>query len=93
MANYFNTLMKDIMYNSYIQAIFNYPMEWMNLFCCWKKNPKECIKEIDIRCCCCDSLFLAIAQIIGLIILIILVIALSILLAFSGKKDENENEN
>ena len=93
MANYFNTLMKEIMYNSYIQAIFNYPMEWMNLFCCWKKNPKECIKEIDIRCCCCDSLFLAIAQIIGLIILIILIIILSILLSFSGKKDENENEN
>ena len=35
MANYFNALMKEIVYNSYIQAVFNYPMEWMNLFCCW----------------------------------------------------------
>ena len=58
-ANYFNILMKDIVYNSYIQAIFNYPFEWMNLFCCWCKNPKECIKEIDIKCCVCDSFFLA----------------------------------
>ena len=103
MANYFNTLMKDIMYNSYIQAIFNYPMEWMNLFCFWKKNPKEYIKEIDIKCCCCDSLFLAIAQIIGLIILsaIILAIYLMIycilavcaLLAGAGGNRRDENEN
>ena len=76
MANYFNTLMKDIMYNSYIQAIFNYPMEWMNLFCFWHKNPKECIKEIDIRCCCCDSYFLALLQLIGIITLIAIVLAI-----------------
>ena len=29
MANYFNTLMRDIAYNSYMKAVFNYPMEWM----------------------------------------------------------------
>ena len=104
MANYFNTLMKDIMYNSYIQAIFNYPMEWMNLFCCWKKNPKECIKEIDIKCCCCDSYFLAIAQILGLIILSAIILAIYLMiycalfvcafaagLAGGGNRRENDN--
>ena len=79
MANYFNALMKEIVYNSYIQAIFNYPMEWMNLFCCWCKTPKECIKEIDIKFCCCDSIFLAIAQIIGYIILVAIIIAILII--------------
>ena len=79
MANYFNALMKEIVYNSYIQAVFNYPMEWMNLFCCWCKTPKECIKEIDIKFCCCDSIFLAIAQIIGYIILVAIIIAILII--------------
>ena len=40
--------MKDIVYNNYIQAIFNYPMEWMNLLCCCFITPKECIKEFNI---------------------------------------------
>ena len=49
LANYFNTLMEDIAYNSYLQAIFNYPMEWMNLFCCWWRSPRELIMELDYR--------------------------------------------
>ena len=62
MANYFNTLMRDITYNSYMQAIFNYPMEWMNLFCCWCRNPKDLIREIDYTYCFCDPYFLALAE-------------------------------
>ena len=69
MVNYFNTLMKNMVYDgsyeekkckccninkSLSQAIFNYPFEWMNLFCCWYKNPKECIQEIDYKCCVCE---------------------------------------
>ena len=49
MADYFNILMKDIVYNNnYIQAIFNYPMEWMNLLCCWCITPKDLIRKCDI---------------------------------------------
>ena len=69
LANYFNTLRKEIAYDdsnverkckcchltgSIIQAIFNYPFEWMNLFCCWCKNPKECIKDMDYNYCKCE---------------------------------------
>jgi len=70
MANYFNTLMKDIMYNSYVQAIFNYPMEWMNLFCCWQKNPKDCIRELDFKYCCCDLYCSYVFVIIEILLLI-----------------------
>ena len=42
----------------------------------WHKNPKECIKEVDIRCCCCDSYFLALLQLIGIITLIAIVLAI-----------------
>ena len=95
MANYFNTLLKDITYNSYIQAIFNYPFEWMNLFCCWCKNPKECIKEIDIKYCVCDSFFLALLQALLYLILIIIVFALAVLGALlgGGKKDNENNDD
>ena len=74
MANYFNTLLKEIAYNSYIQAVFNYPYEWMNLFCCSCKNPKDFIREIDFKFCVCDSFFLCLFQILGLIILFVLLI-------------------
>ena len=93
MANYFNTLMRNITYNSYIQAVFNYPFEWMNLFCCYCKNPKDCIKEIDIKYCVCDSFFLALLQILAYLILIIIAIALSFLGALSASKKENEDNN
>ena len=83
MANYFNTLLKKLVYNSYIQAVFNYPMEWMNLFCCWCREPKEIIKELDIKFCVCDSFFLMCLEILGWIILILIVIAI-LLLALAG---------
>ena len=62
MANYFNTLMKDITYNNYLQAVFNYPMEWMNLFCCWWVKPRDLIMVLDYGFCCCDSCFLVIGE-------------------------------
>ena len=95
MANYFNILLKDIAYNSYIQAVFNYPFEWMNLLCCWCRNPKECIKEIDVKFCICDSFFLCLFQIIGLIILFVILLALTFLAALlgGGKKEDDDNEN
>ena len=58
MAYYFNVLLKKITYHSYLQAIFNYPMEWINLFCCCWCEPKSYIRYIDISCCYCDSFFL-----------------------------------
>ena len=58
MAYYFNTLLKQITYHSYLQAIFNYPMEWINLFCCCWCEPKSYIRYIDTSCCYCDSFFL-----------------------------------
>jgi hypothetical protein len=91
MANYFNTLMKNIMYNSYLQAIFNYPMEWMNLFCCCCRNPKECIKEIDIICCCCDSFFLACFQVMIYIMLCYLLVIYYIICACFGVGCGNNN--
>ena len=83
MANYFNTLKKKLVYNSYIQAVFNYPMEWMNLFFCWFREPKDVIKEIDFRFCVCDSFFLMCLQILGWIILIAIIIII-ILFTFVG---------
>ena len=91
MANYFNTLMKNIMYNSYLQAIFNYPMEWMNLFCCCCRNPKECIKEIDIICCCCDSFFFACFQVMIYIMLCYLLVIYYIICACFGVGCGNNN--
>ena len=75
MANYFNTLRKEIMYNSYFQAVFNYPFEWMNLFCCWNKNPKDIIEDIDMKYCCCDSFFLYVFEIVLMVALFILIVA------------------
>ena len=68
-ANYFNTLKKDISYKSYVQAMFNYPFEWMNMFCCCCTNhPNECIKKIDKRCCYCDTLCLTFFQLLLMLI-------------------------
>ena len=94
MANYFNTLLKEIAYNSYIQAIFNYPYEWMNLFCCSCKNPKDCIREIDFKFCVCDSFFLCLLQILGLIILIVILIIVAVGggLAGGGNRTEERGE-
>ena len=78
MANYFNTLMKKLVYNSYIQAIFNYPMEWMNLFCCWCGEPKAYIQKLDYEFCVCDSFFVICLQIIGWIIVIAIALAIII---------------
>ena len=61
-VNYFNTLFKEITYTNKWQAIFNYPFEWMNLFCCYCYVPKEIIKEIDRQYCTCDSCVLMVIQ-------------------------------
>ena len=74
MANYFNTLMKDITYNNYLQAIFNYPMEWMNLFCCWWVKPIDLIMVLDYAFCCCDSCFLVIGEWLFTLIMIMIYI-------------------
>ena len=62
MANYFNTLMREITYTQMLQAIFNYPLEWMNLFCCYCKPPKDCIKYIDYNYCSCEPYFIRIFE-------------------------------
>ena len=76
MGNYFNTLMKDITYTKLAQALFNYPMEWMNLFCCWFRRPKDCIKEIDYKFCTCDSFFVKLLEYIKLLLLCLLYVFL-----------------
>ena len=81
-ANYFNTLFKDIVYSNYFQAIFNYPFEWMNLFCCFCKDPKDCIEDIDRKFCLCDSFFLRLFQYLILLILILIYIMIIITIAF-----------
>ena len=92
MANYFNTLMKKLVYNSYIQAIFNYPMEWMNLFCCWCGEPKAYIKKLDYEFCVCDSFFVICLQIIGWIIVSIAleIIICGVCLSALGGADRDE---
>ena len=69
MAYYFNSLLKKITYHSYLQAIFNYPMEWLNLFCCCWCEPKDYIRYIDISCCYYDSFFLWVFRCFLIIIL------------------------
>ena len=68
MAYYFSSLMRNLTYHSYLQAIFNYPMEWLNLFCCYWDNPKYFIRKIDISCCYWDSFFFCIFRCLFLII-------------------------
>jgi hypothetical protein len=92
-TNYFNTLFKDIVYSSFCQATFNYPFEWMNLFCCFCKVPIECIKDIDRKCCVCDSCFLIIFEYLIILILVVIYIvfffyiALCTCLAKDNKKE------
>ena len=96
MANYFNTLMRDITYNNYAQAIFNYPMEWMNLFCCWCKKPKDVIRDIDYRCCTCDPYFLAAAECLKTTLLTILYVfayLVLIIISVAGSIVANNNNN
>ena len=101
MANYFSTLMKNITYHSYLQAIFNYPMEWLNLFCCFCTEPKRCIKEVDTNCCCFDSCFIWIAEcllllvafIIGCILMCINKLIVCVEECITGKKIDEEDQN
>ena len=94
MSNYFNTLLKNITYSSYIQAIFNYPFEWMNLFCCCCINPQKCIKKIDKRCCFCDKICLTFFQlIIMLMTFICYCFYYCICNIICGKKDNQNNNN
>ena len=53
-VNYYNYLRKDIVYESILQAVFNFPFEWENLFCCCCIEPKVCIKKIDFNFCPCE---------------------------------------
>ena len=78
LANYFNTLFDDIAYKNYIQAVFNYPLEWMNLICCWFINPKDLIRGLDYAFCCCDSCCVVIGECLLTIIRIFLYIILYI---------------
>ena len=98
LANYFNTLMKEIAYTSYFQAVFNYPCEWMNLFCCWCTQPKDLIRDIDEKCCICDSFFL---QLFEWLIMILLVLAMLMVYlyfyllcaCFAGKNEEKKSDD
>ena len=54
----------------------------MNLFCCFCKDPKDCIEDIDRKFCLCDSFFLRLFQYLILLILIIIYIMIIITIAF-----------
>ena len=47
LVNYFNTLQYKIKYSSVFQGIFNYPFEWMNLFCLFCENSNKDDNEIN----------------------------------------------
>jgi hypothetical protein len=49
MSNYFYMFFKGIFYNSALQAIFNFPFEWLNLCCVCCKDPRDCVKNYDDR--------------------------------------------
>ena len=98
LANYFNALMKDIAYTSYFQAVFNYPCEWMNLFCCWCTQPKDLIKDIDEKCCVCDSFFLQLFEWLIMIILVMVMLMIYFYLyilcaCFSGKNEDKKSND
>ena len=82
LANYFNTLFEEIAYNNYLQAIFNYPMEWMNLICCWFVNPRDLIMGLDYAFCCCDSCFIIIGECILILIMFFFYFIFSIFSCF-----------
>ena len=102
-ANYFNILMKELTYKSYLQALFNFPMEWVNILCTCRccKKPKDCFRAIDYQCCCCDECFLNIAIcIMAIIVLLIYLLWLLIYYLFlfcqcifTGHFDDRENED
>jgi len=106
MADYFNILMKDIVYNNYLQAIINYPMEWMNLLCCCCITPKDCIKENNVICYICIVLFpifIALYIIILVVSIILFLLSTIFFIPFdiccnpcfndSMKENPNNNEN
>ena len=85
LVNYFNTLFKELVYSNRFQAVFNYPFEWMNIFCCFCEDPKECIKEIDRRYCTCDSDFLKAGYyILYSILILIYYIGIVMCMMFTG---------
>ena len=45
--NYYNTLKKVIVYESLLQAMFNFPYEWTKLFCCCCKKYEKLLVYID----------------------------------------------
>ena len=47
LVNYSNTLQYKIKYSSVFQGIFNYPFEWMNLFCLFCENSNKDDNEIN----------------------------------------------
>ena len=47
MSNYFYMFFKGIFYSSALQAIFNFPFEWLNLCCVCCKDPRNCVKNYD----------------------------------------------
>ena len=63
---------------TYIQAIYNYPFEWINLFCSSKccNTPKETIEKIDKKCCCWEPICVKILNCLAQLILCILEILL-----------------
>ena len=71
MVDHFNILMKDLVYNSYIHAIFNYPMEWMNLLCCWFITPIECIRNCDLNYF--YALLFILLFVMGIILILVLI--------------------
>ena len=95
--------MKELTYKSYLQALFNFPMEWVNILCTCRccKKPKDCFRAIDYQCCCCDECFLNIAIcIMAIIVLLIYLLWLLIYYLFlfcqcifTGHFDDRENED
>ena len=69
---------------TYIQAMFNYPFEWINIFCSFGSCPssKECIKDLDNNFCCCDPYLLIILNYLAQIVLIFIEIILYIFSLF-----------
>ena len=68
----------NMVFFTYIQAIFNYPFEWINLFCSSKccNTPKETIEKIDKKCCCWEPICVKILNCLAQLILCILEIFL-----------------
>ena len=80
MADYFNILMKDLVYSNYIQAIFNFPMEWMNFFCCWFITPIDCIRDCDSNYFY-DILYILLLPLEIVLLVIFIAIAIAVALA------------